>query len=1818
MSELAVESLELVNRELANALDQARQSLENFIDGRAGKGALVDCARQLHMVRGALKIVEVHGAALLAEEMERACEFLTELNNQEAILESAEALGRAMVQLPAYLDRVASGGRDIALVLLPLLNDLRSVRGEPLMSEGTLLLLNVGPGQGAGPMAPDVDSAENFTTVAVQLRPSFQLALLGWIRGRDLPGNWSKLYTVSRALEGVASVDAVYQLWYVLSGVLQALQHSGIESSVALQRLVGQADRFLKITIDRGERAAALATPTDLLNHLLYYVGRSKVETDRIKEIRSSFGLANLLPGDNEVTEAREGLSGPSVKLMRTVAAAIKEDLGNVKDALDIFVRTGMSDVDELKPQLEMLKKISDTLGVLGLGELRAQIQGEMKELANYIGDKDAADESKLIKMAATLLNVEDALDQQLVEIIMPGDPALAADSDGDPESRVAYRHVAEAVLRECAVNLARIKEAVTQLVSHPGDARALDQLVPQLRGVTAGLLMLGKTRAVKVIERIGVIISTRLAPGQPELKPDKLDRLADSIVSVEYYMETLKAGRSDPWYMLDNAEVCLQVLESLPVVAVPRTAVEHPVPRPAVTETPAATPQPVPTETPAAVAQLSEPPAQVAVEAPAGDFAPAVMSAQDERADPELVEVFIDEAREELASIRKHFPQWLRHADDSEALITVRRSFHTLKGSGRMVGAQLIGEYAWSIENLLNRLINQTLQPTAAMLAFLQQAVDALPELLEQLEIGRPPRSDIHLIMKQAEAYADGDPDAAGLTSPSVRVAALQDQPAAQDASIAVAEPEMDPVLREIFIKETRGHIAEIRSFLEGSADASATMITEDLHRVCHTLAGSANMASFAPAIELAAPLDRLISDLFKSDGYLDSAARSVIEAIARALEDMANALESGQPYEDDYRTLLQQLNRVAVLPAAEHPTAPEQPVAEAAYPHPAPERDVRGDGDGEVGAGTVVEATEVGIAPVAPPPEPAAARSVEFDPEIAAIFTAEAAELLESAEDTLRALANDPADRGPLVELQRFTHTLKGGARMAGLAPMGNLSHALESLLEACADGRVQTPGAAIMTIQTSLDELHRMREAVVGGSGLSESVTLIAHIEHLVETGGVVAEPVDEVLDDDSPSGTSLLPQLDISPEAAQPSASDRVDQTAVLALSDEQAFELAAAEAAHEIADESAGEAAAQDHPDVDLSAELIEAQPQPAPPGGKPTALATPSLDRPEMARVDAELLDGLLNSAGEISIFQSRLNRQIHSIEFNLVELSQTVTRLKEQLRKLEAETEAQILHRHHQDSAGDHDFDPLELDRYSAIQQLSRALAESVSDVASINDLLRTLNTDAETLLTQQGRVTTELQDGLMQTRMVPFKRHVSRLERIVRQAALDSAKQAELVVEGAAGEIDRQVLENMLPPFEHLLRNAVVHGIESPEQRRAASKPETGRITVTLRREGAEVQIEVADDGAGLNLRAIRAKAQEQGLIEPGQVISDEDAMEMILAPGFTTAGELTQTAGRGVGMDVVDNQITKLGGSLRITSEEGKGTRFIMRLPYTLAITQALIVQVGEETFALPLPTVEGITRIPKDRLLELLTEDDPRLEYGGVQYRIQHLGTFVDAGPSALPEDEHSVSLVLVRAGDSSAALLTDQVEGSREIVVKTLGPQIAGIPGVSGATILGDGRIVVILDMGALVRLRRADSGFAAEPQLPLVRSQPTALIVDDSITVRRVTERLLERHNIRVLTAKDGLDAITVLQDHQPDVILLDIEMPRMDGYQFASHVRNDNRLKEIPIIMITSRSSEKHRARAIELGVNDYLVKPYQENQLLAALQPFIGSDDG
>jgi chemosensory pili system protein ChpA (sensor histidine kinase/response regulator) len=1816
MSELAIQTLQVVAREIGVALNDARAALEAHVEQPAqqpGQRPLLErSAHELHQAQGALRVLEIYGAALLAEEMEQVTRYLMsgegEAKNQS---EALDALMRAMVQLPGYLERVLAGGRDLALVLLPLLNDLRAVRGSALLSEGTLLLLNLKSDRQAQPTSPAPGEPPlSPAQWARRLRGRFQAGLVGWIRGERLEQNLEILATVATRLEQVATQQCVFQLWWVTGALLEALRENGIESGVSVKRLLGLCDREIRRLYEEGEARYAQRPPLELLNNLLYYVARSGTAGPRVAAVRASFRLGELLPVDESIEQERENLSAPSVKLMHTVAAAIREDLGRVKDVLDLFVRRGGGQVEELKPQIELLRKIGDTLGVLGLGELRARVQDATARLEGVVAGREQPDESTLVQVAAALIKVEDHLDDQLVGLILPKAPReqeAAGEEDQD------FNQVQAAVLRECVVNLARVKESIAQNVGGTLDAAGFDGWPELVRGIRAGLLMLGKSRAVEIIGQLSTQLRRVMQPGGMPLPTAWLDRLADAIVSLEYYIETLQAGRSDPWYMLDNAQACLEVLGREPDQGVPTVSTV------------------APAEHTRTVRILPAEASGTDTTGTARSLAPPVLSPAPEPVgtgvlpDPDLIALFGEEAREELARIQAHYPSWDHNPLEQEALHTVRRSFHTLKGSGRMVGARALAEFAWAVENLLNHLLDGTVARSAEVLDTLRSAVAVLPKLVAELELPPgSPRTDVAQLVARAHALAVGQAQARAQAAARAAAAALSAETAAPPAATPVqatpaaappaataeapappAAPEFrestvmqpalpepppapppagtpsslegDSTLRDIYSRETASHVATVRRWLERERPHPAPhVLVEEVYRACHTLAGSSRMAEARHGMRLAEPLNRWLRKAFDSGVGLDESDLLLLTDCMSAMQSVAGHLDEATGFFLSHDMLRARIARADMELERRIADSAEQGGRTGVHISPPPP---------PMAIAPLVAAP---AAPAAAEPAAAAALPADYDPEVAAIFCDEASELLEAAQSSLQSWNANPGSVEELGALKRALHTFKGGARMAGILPMGDLSHELESLVSQIALGAAEGDERARVIAQEAVDELARMREQVVGGRGLAPAMPLIARIRAVAR--GPEA-PVLQAVPASAPGAAAVVATP--TPAPAAPMAPAAVDAQPVAIK--------APVQAPLPIADAPAAEPAREEAPVVPSQAAV--------PPGREPVVAG----ERGEMARVSAELLDQLLNHAGEVSIARARLEQQLGSVEFNLGELSRTVTRLKEQLRKLEIETEAQVLHRRDDEPGHRREFDPLELDRYSSIQQFSRALAESASDVASLQQLLEGLVTDAQGQLQQQSRMVTELQNGLMRTRMVSFQRHVQRLARIVRQTAADLGKQAELVVEGATGELDRQVLEHMLPAFEHLLRNAVAHGIEATPVRVAHGKSPVGHIHLSLQREGAEVIVEVRDDGAGMDLAAIRAKGLAQGLIHADQVLSDDDVMQLVLEPGFTTAQAVTQQAGRGVGMDVVATEVKKLGGGLHMESRGGEGTRFTIRLPLTLAVSHALIMRTGEEYYALPLPTVEGVVRLPRDEVAAHLRSGASTFSYGNTKYRLQPLAQYVGMEAGPLPEGDAAIPVVLVRAGEHSTGIVADELIGSREIVVKPVGPQIASIRGISGATILGDGRVVIILDIGTLVRAEWRTR--SAQPVVPRERDdrRTFAMVVDDSITVRRVTQRLLERNGMRVVTARDGMDAVALLADHVPDIILLDIEMPRMDGYEVAAHVRADPRLHDIPIIMITSRVGDKHRARAIELGVDDYLGKPYQESQLIDAIAPLV-----
>ncbi|HEY2590737.1 MAG TPA: Hpt domain-containing protein, partial [Steroidobacteraceae bacterium] len=1044
------------------------------------------------------------------------------------------------------------------------------------------------------------------------------------------------------------------------------------------------------------------------------------------------------------------------------------------------------------------------------------------------------------------------------------------------------------------------------------------------------------------------------MQPGGGSLHGNGLDRLADAIVSLEYYMETLQAGRSDPWYMLDNAQSCLQALDELPAPVVPTVApLEHG--RAAAGESAAGSDAAF-AETvalmPLAGRGMQPPGAaaapQSAVMAPT--LAPRhAAAALAEHADPELVKLFVEEAREELEKITRQFALWDQNPLEQSALSNVRRSFHTLKGSGRMVGARDLAELAWAIENLLNRLLDNTLTRTPAIVATVREAVAAMPQLIEQLETGAAPAIDFVPIVTRAHSLAAGrepGPAAEGETdeSPTTTVAsgaaavsagtgapgAIQSASATAASRAPVVQRERTPApasgamtqrgdeaLRDIYARETAAHVAVVRKYLAREAGRLAPHeLPEEVYRACHTLSGSSKMAEARHGVRLAQPLDHWLRKAFDSEVGLADSDLALMADCMSAMEAVAAHLDESTAYFVSHGVLCERIaaaereldRRIAQSVEAETPTGV----------HPAPEPP--GSSPAEGPAASPAEDSIGSSAPL-----PASEPPVDFDPEVASIFTEEATELIETAESALGAWRAEPSNAERLAALKRPLHTLKGGARMAGIAAMGDLSHELETLVNQLDSGVAPRHDSTFDALQASIDALSNMRDNVAAGRGVAPARELIARLRSLERPDSGEPEPgtssaPGEITTPRAEVGSPQVPAMPVAPAApiAQAAQTTRAPQTrpatpatpaapiapaapegrpAPASLREPQP-EFAVrplAGAAAGLAARGAGDAAAGAGASAGVGAGAASAvkaavkaaviaaagpavaalereppaiameslssapeegwsAPLPVPPGREPVAPT----DRPEMARVDAELLDQLLNIAGEVSISRARLEQQLGSIDFNLGELSRTVTRLKEQLRKLEIETEKQILNRHEDESGHRSDFDPLELDRYSTIQQFSRGLAETASDVASIQQLLETMTQDTQNLLQLQARTVTELQNGLMRTRMVPFQRHVQRLARIVRQAGADTGKRAELAVEGASGELDRQVLERMLPPFEHMLRNAVVHGIESPEERAACGKAETGTIRLALQREGAEVMVRISDDGAGMNLQA------------------------------------------------------------------------------------------------------------------------------------------------------------------------------------------------------------------------------------------------------------------------------------------------------------------------------------------------------------------------
>ncbi|MDC8784184.1 Hpt domain-containing protein [Paucibacter sp. hw1] len=808
-------------------------------------------------------------------------------------------------------------------------------------------------------------------------------------------------------------------------------------------------------------------------------------------------------------------------------------------------------------------------------------------------------------------------------------------------------------------------------------------------------------------------------------------------------------------------------------------------------------------------------------------------------------------------------------------------------------------------------------------------------------------------------------------------------------------------------------------------------------------------------------------------------------------------------------------------------------------------------------------------------------------IEPVLFPIFDEEAQDLLVQLHGALRAWVANPQDRAQGDACMRALHTFKGGARLTGAMRLGEQAHDLESAVE-----RAQAPQAGRET--ATPDELLSLQ---AGGDALAASLERLR-----MELAGNISAP--------APMVSPVAEVRDLTPNLKQAAAEPVEVHDAPLHQVD--------AEASGRPADEPAVAGAMvaprQETPAARIDwARFAEGPQDDGAVESGPTGLQA-------MVRVRGSLLERMAAQAGEVSIRRTRLESELAQMKSALLDLDDNLERLRSQMRELELQAEAQMGAQQDHLSPNSAHFDPLEFDRYTRFQELTKMLSESVGDVATVQRALQRSVQLGEDELAAQSRLTRELQDDLLRTRMVEFESVSERMHRVVRQAARDTHKQAQLTVVGGQTELDRSVLERMAGAFEHLLRNSVSHGIESAEVRSAAGKPALGQLTLSLQQEGNEVLLTFGDDGAGLDLARIRRRGEQMGLIKSdGPSPSDSELMQLIFTPGFSTAAQITETSGRGVGMDVVRAEVATLGGSIETRSQPGLGSSFTLRLPLTTALTQVVILRCGEQTVAVPAGLMDSVQRVPQEQLDQAYLSGS--LTIGGQEQPFYWLGGLLGQAGRGLSHGK-SASVVLLRNSQQRLALHVDEVMGNQEVVVKNLGPQLSRVPGLAGISLLANGEVALIYNPHALAswygaaaqqRLRDLQpsqaqfQGMAAAPELAAPDLAPLVLVVDDSLTVRRVTQRLLERVGYRVQLAKDGLDAMEQLAGEElPALVLSDIEMPRMDGFDLVRNMRADERLAALPVIMITSRIAQKHRDYAQQLGVNHYLGKPYDEDLLL------------
>ncbi|MCM2309410.1 MAG: Hpt domain-containing protein [Sulfuritalea sp.] len=1818
--DLDIGPLSWVKGEIDLELERAGQSLAAHAADPAGDG-LAKARASMHQAHGALAIVGLDGITEFAEAIEQLLAALIAGEVPDVDAARAAAQG-GFAALRGYLDDLMAGHPNQPLKLFAPYRAMAVARGQTAPAPAALFFpdLTQRPPKREKDMPPLAPEALTARLKAARL--GFERGLLKWLKG-DAKGVAEMRVSVAM-IEMTRGTPAARAYWWIAFGVLDALAANGLpdlaEAKRFAMRLGAQIKKLVEGQTEVGDQ---------LMREALYLAACATAGGEALAIVRAAYRLEGMVP---TATPSETERLLPHIRRLRELLAAAKDD----------WNRLCVGTAAALPPFHERTAKIAEEGAATGQPDYARLTAAILEQTDQLRRDPTRHNESMALEIATALLLAESALEnfQSLDADFAHSTHAvverLAALGRGEElgmmdlphldamSRRAQERLLLESVAREIRSNLGTIEQTLDAFfrdISRQATLQALQQPIRQIQGA---LLVLGQDRANDILAECARAIEGFAAAGFTP-QPGDFEDVARKLSALGFFVTQLQGGAAD-----------IDAILEPPAPAVrPEAAAPEPTPEPAApaaiaeqvaAPAPELLPETAPTaELPATAETAAEealpdfevegfeapvepppapPPPPVETPAPSAE-ATRLVDASEEDLDAELLGIFLEEANEVLGTINQHLPLVHAAPGDHESLVTLRRSFHTLKGSGRMVGLSDLGEAAWAVEQVLNGWLHETRSATPALLAMLDLAADIFKVWILQLESGggrhfdyaelarrcqvlggaedaeatvapaptiepaapeEVPHEEIAAEEATAEEFTieetpapEAPPEAAGFAEAPVEEAPAAPQPTAEVVSFPTPPPvrigdiEVAPTLYKLYLEETREHVATLQARL-GLEEVPGNEVI----RAAHTTASISAATGFMAISSLARALEDALGRLSLLEAAPSEGQRFVFARCAGALEGMLGAVaERRMPGEE--AALTAELN--AMMPAVAAPAeAPVETPAEEPVEAPA-----------EVPVEAAVEpAIEFAVEPAAAAPEAAAPEAAaeaeagpevpeitvtaadrraariedEIDAQILPLFLEESTDLMREIGATLREWRAAPDSADIARALQRALHTLKGSARMAGAMGCGELLHAMEDRVDQAVRMKSVQP-AIIDGLENSYDRAAMLIEYLRN----PEAARLAAEAPEPAEAAAVSVEPR----------------------EAAQPQAEVLREVAAA-------AHAPAKAEAAH-------------------------------------PPYIPAPQVQ----LRVRADLVDQLVNEAGEVAIARGRIEGELLALKTSLLDLTENVIRLRKQLREVEIQAESQMMSQQALASERAQEFDPLEFDRFTRFQEVTRMMAESVNDVATVQqNLMRNLD-QANAAIVAQARLSRELSQRLMGVRMVPFESLAERLHRVVRQAAKDTGKRANLDIRHGQTELDRSVLDKMAGPLEHMLRNSVAHGLEDTPARLAAGKDAIGQITLSLAQEGNEIVVSIADDGAGLDFERIRRRAIERGLIAPDAEPDQAVLTQLILQSGFSTADEVTTLAGRGVGMDVVRSETASLGGRIEVASETGRGATFRIYLPLTLAVTQAVLVTAGNRRYAIPSSMIEQAAEHKPDSAA--LIRSSGGTEWLGNRYPYHYLASLLGE-TDAVPPTARRYWILLIKGGTERVALEVDSLSRNQEIVVKSVGPQLARVPGLAGATVLGNGEVALIINPVALAAraVERAAIHLPAAggvaPPVPAASTAAAAavMVVDDSLTVRKISGRLLARHGYHVLTAKDGVDALEQLAEVVPDVMLLDIEMPRMDGFDLARNIRADARLKHIPLIMITSRTADKHRQMAAEIGVNHYLGKPYDEEDLLACIRQSLG----